>query len=129
MLGFTLLATVAILQDRFILGAVFFCLALMFKQMALYYAPAVFAFLLGKCFRTPRGWLLFIQLGLTVIVVFGIHLLPFTESWETFRQVFIRIFPVSRGLYEDKVANIWCALSVLVKLRDWYSQQQLLMLR
>ena len=31
-------------------GSILFCLALNFKQMTLYYAPAVFAYLLGKCF-------------------------------------------------------------------------------
>ena len=32
-----------------------------------------------------------------------------------------RLFPLGRGLFEDKVANFWCALDVLVKLKRQYS--------
>jgi hypothetical protein len=28
-----------------------------------------------------------------------------------------RIFPIQRGLFEDKVANFWCCLDLFVKLR------------
>ncbi|KAI8049687.1 glycosyl transferase [Syncephalis plumigaleata] len=128
MLGFSLLAVVYYARSQYLVGSVFFCLSLLFKQMALYYAPAIFAFLLGKCFYQPRGFTLFVQLGLTVVVTFAIHLLPFAGSFDTLRQVFVRVFPVARGLYEDKVANIWCAISIVVKLRDWYSKEQLAML-
>jgi alpha-1,3-glucosyltransferase len=34
------------------LGTVSFCLALNYKQMTLYYAPAFFFYLLAKCYRT-----------------------------------------------------------------------------
>lgn len=50
MLGFTLWAINCFLKKHFVLGSIFFCLSLGFKQMALYYAPAIFAFLLGRCF-------------------------------------------------------------------------------
>jgi alpha-1,3-glucosyltransferase len=30
-------------------------------------------------------------------------------------QVVVRIFPLRRGLYEDYVANWWCATSALIK--------------
>jgi alpha-1,3-glucosyltransferase len=59
MLGCTLLSVVYLARGRYLLGSVYFCLALMFKQMALYFAPAIFAFLLGKCFRIPRGQVFF----------------------------------------------------------------------
>ncbi|KAJ3108420.1 Glucosyltransferase-like protein, partial [Phlyctochytrium planicorne] len=39
-------------------------------------------------------------------------------SFEGLRQVFIRLFPLFRGIYEDKVASVWCALSVIVKLKN-----------
>ena len=35
-----------------ILGSICFSLALNFKQMALYYSPAIFPFLLGRCFQS-----------------------------------------------------------------------------
>lgn len=34
-----------------------------------------------------------------------------------FSQVISRMFPFSRGLFEDKVANFWCALNTVYKVR------------
>ncbi|GFP59514.1 probable dolichyl pyrophosphate Man9GlcNAc2 alpha-1,3-glucosyltransferase [Trichoderma asperellum] len=34
-------------------------------------------------------------------------------------QMVHRVFPFSRGLFEDKVANFWCALNTVVKLRNF----------
>ncbi|EFQ35249.1 ALG8 glycosyltransferase family ALG6 [Colletotrichum graminicola] len=34
-------------------------------------------------------------------------------------QMVHRIFPFARGLFEDKVANFWCALNVVIKLRKY----------
>lgn len=36
-------------------------------------------------------------------------------------QVIHRIFPLARGIFEDKVANFWCASNVLIKWRRWVS--------
>lgn len=33
-----------------------------------------------------------------------------------------RIFPFNRGLFEDKVANFWCALDVIFKWKTWVSR-------
>ena len=41
-------------------------------------------------------------------------------------QVLHRLFPFSRGLYEDKVANVWCTASVIVKLWRWMTLQSLM---
>lgn len=38
-----------------------------------------------------------------------------------FLQSLHRIFPFARGLFEDKVANFWCTLNVVVKLRTIFS--------
>ncbi|KAG0188112.1 hypothetical protein DFQ28_005366 [Apophysomyces sp. BC1034] len=119
MLGLSLWAINGLLTKHYILGSIFFCASLAFKQMALYYAPAVFAFLLGKCFK--HGFTLFLELGVTVIVTFGIAFAPWITSLDDLLQVVHRIFPVARGLYEDKVANVWCALNIVVKLRQLLS--------
>jgi alpha-1,3-glucosyltransferase len=34
-------------------------------------------------------------------------------------QLVHRVFPFARGLFEDKVANFWCALNVVIKLRNY----------
>jgi alpha-1,3-glucosyltransferase len=54
MLGLTLQAFNFFAEGRDLLGAVFFVASLGFKQMALYYSPAVFAYLFGKCLLL--GW-------------------------------------------------------------------------
>jgi alpha-1,3-glucosyltransferase len=146
MLGFTLWAINCFLTKHFVLGSFFFCLSLGFKQMALYYAPAIFAFLLGRCFTERNGYdstccligprlngyysiVLFIKLGVTVLATFGLMFSPWLSSMEDIQQVFIRIFPVARGLYEDKVANVWCAINVIVKLRQILTVESTVRLR
>ncbi|MCJ1311348.1 Glucosyltransferase-like protein [Agyrium rufum] len=49
MLGFVLASMSSVLAGRLLWACVFFVAALSFKQMALYYAPAMFAYLLGVC--------------------------------------------------------------------------------
>ncbi|KAJ2898822.1 putative dolichyl pyrophosphate Man9GlcNAc2 alpha-1,3-glucosyltransferase [Zalerion maritima] len=34
-------------------------------------------------------------------------------------QMVHRVFPFARGLFEDKVANVWCSLNVVVKLHNY----------
>ncbi|BGO95675.1 hypothetical protein NBRC10512_007373 [Rhodotorula toruloides] len=120
MLGLTLWAINCFQSGHDVLGAVAFMLSLGFKQMALYYAPAVFAYLLGKCFWLGgrEGVALFINLALAVTITFLALFAPFLTSLSSFLQAIHRIFPFARGLFEDKVANAWCALNVVVKLRD-----------
>lgn len=39
-----------------------------------------------------------------------------------------RIFPFARGLFEDKVANFWCASNVVFKWKVWASRSTLVKL-
>merc|ERR1712000_510893 len=43
----------------------------------------------------------------------------FEQSGLTY--VFQRLFPWSRGIYEDKVANLWCSISPVFKVKQLYS--------
>ena len=63
-----------------------------------------------------------------MISTFTIGLFPFIYH-ETISQVFFRVFPVGRGLYEDKVANFWCTFSMIVKIRSILSMASLAKLR
>eukprot|EP00302_Diacronema_sp_CCMP2436_P025069 CAMPEP_0179920790 /NCGR_PEP_ID=MMETSP0983-20121128/4723_1 /TAXON_ID=483367 /ORGANISM="non described non described, Strain CCMP 2436" /LENGTH=348 /DNA_ID=CAMNT_0021823953 /DNA_START=92 /DNA_END=1139 /DNA_ORIENTATION=- len=96
-------------------------LALNFKQMSLYYAPAFFCHMLGLCLSRPtwRGRAgTVLALGLVVVGTFVLCWLPFLAGGApAVRAVLSRLFPVQRGLYEDKVANVWCTLSVLPGLK------------
>ena len=108
-------------------GAICFCLALSFKQMNLYYAPAIFFYLLGRCFQDKSQLVSrFIGLGVTVVVTMAIFWWPFvvfgpkdTTALERAYHVFRRIIPLQRGLFEGKVSNLWCALSTKpIRIRD-----------
>eukprot|EP00934_Nitzschia_sp_Nitz4_P000668 Nitzschia sp. Nitz4//scaffold11_size288233//62572//64215//NITZ4_000746-RA/size288233-processed-gene-0.210-mRNA-1//-1//CDS//3329533990//668//frame0 len=112
-----------------VIGSVLFCGALNFKQMTLYYAPVVFAYLLGRCFSQPKQiWVRLSLLGVTVITTFVLLWAPVvlhgpaeqdTSVLDRVLHVLRRIFPFQRGLFEGKVANLWCALSTKpVKIRD-----------
>jgi alpha-1,3-glucosyltransferase len=103
------------------IGSFMFCAALSFKQMTLYYAPAVFFYLLGRCFTTRGRFLVqrFYLLGMTVVATTFALWWPFvafgpegTSHIERAAHVFRRIIPLQRGLFEGKVSNLWCVLSL-----------------
>ena len=156
MLGFVLASMSSMIANRTLWGCVFFVAALCYKQMALYFAPAIFAYLLGVSL-VPRlnmrhlGVIAVIT-ALTFLVMFSPLLigalydhqrgikpgpnfdhssLPSVFSWALdfcnpkswyyalflqLAQCIHRVFPFARGLFEDKVANFWCALNTVHKL-------------
>ena len=133
-IGLTFLAIRAILHDQDILGSILFCLSLNFKQMALYYSPVFFCCLLRKCYEKSlstspvHGLLHLCKIGVTVIVSFAVLWLPFcvyASPEETcvssLLHVLSRQFPFSRGIFEDKVANLWYVLSVIIDIRSYCS--------
>ncbi|KAM4641437.1 dolichyl pyrophosphate Man9GlcNAc2 alpha-1,3-glucosyltransferase [Discoglossus pictus] len=130
-LGFALWGVIALSYDRLVLGSVAFCFALNYKQMELYHALPFFCYLLGKCFKrriTGKGFVLLFQIGVTVIASFAICWIPFLPEVEQIFQVLRRLFPVGRGLFEDKVANVWCSLSILFKIKNLLSPDRQLQL-
>lgn len=46
-------AAAAVASGKEVLGSILFCLSLNHKQMSMYYAPAFFAHLLGRCLARP----------------------------------------------------------------------------
>ena len=157
MLGFTLASMSSMLAGRYFWSCVFFVASLGFKQMALYYAPIVFAYLLGVCFHPKINIVRFLGITVTTLVSFAVLFAPlllgayynhysqpelvttlpppdlfyFLQDIVPFElnqnsilyPVFLhlsqsvhRIFPLARGLFEDKVANLWCALHTVYKL-------------
>ncbi|XP_034827912.1 dolichyl pyrophosphate Man9GlcNAc2 alpha-1,3-glucosyltransferase [Maniola hyperantus] len=135
-LGLFLWATffvVAVENDT--LATIFFVLALNYKQMELYHALPFFVYLLRKCFASlpPRGRAShvlhrFNKLAIAVLCSFFIIWYPLVHTWDDVLQILRRLFPLQRGVFEDKVANVWCAANVLVKLRDVYSNEQMVRL-
>ncbi|XP_035509151.1 dolichyl pyrophosphate Man9GlcNAc2 alpha-1,3-glucosyltransferase [Morone saxatilis] len=120
-LGFALWGVLALGLGWDVLGSVAFCLALNYKQMELYHALPFFCYLLGKCIKLGpmgRGFFLLVRIASTVLVTFALCWLPFLSDPSQALQVVRRIFPVARGLFEDKVANTWCSLNILIKIRS-----------
>lgn len=120
-LGFALWGVLGVSCDWDLLGSLAFCLAINYKQMELYHSLPFFCFLLGKCFKKGikgKGFVLLIKLAFTVVASFTVCWLPFFTERKQSLQVLRRLFPVDRGLFEDKVSNIWCSLNVFLKIKD-----------
>ena len=117
-----------------VIGSVLFSLALNFKQMELYHAPAVFAYLLGRCFREGserrttgaiQSTIRFFSLGGAVMCTFALLWAPFAlthrdsassgANIDGVLQVLRRIFPFNRGIFEGKVCP-----SILLCLSQQY---------
>ena len=133
-LGLTLWAARFALGGRPLASSAAFSLALNFKQMSLYLAPAFFCYLLSGCMRRGESSLMrtahVAKLGLVVVGTFALCWLPFLTSPADALAVLTRVFPVERHLYEDKVANLWCTLALLpfLKLKQTLSIASLLRL-
>lgn len=137
-IGLSLMAVLSICQDYDVAGSVLFSLALNFKQMTLYYSPVFFFVLLSKVLHTGRrqglvaGMQHLARIGGSVIATFVVLWGPFclfplgdsTCASSTF-QVLRRLFPFSRGIFEDKVANVWYVVSVMVDFRQWMPPEEL----
>jgi len=155
MLGLILASMSSMVAGRPLWGCVFFVGALGFKQMALFYAPAFFTYLLGVCFFPRLNPVRFIGIALVTVLSFALLYLPFLlgiaydhykgvssadlpvppllasspipldeKAWYfpfvlQLAQSIHRIFPFARGLFEDKVANIWCAIHTFHKLSQY----------
>ncbi len=152
MLGFVLATMSRLIAGSPLWACFFFVSALGFKQMALFYAPAIFAYLLGSCLTPRIGIGRFVSIALATIASFAMlygpfilgvlyeqiqglsvadypqppqfEALPFRiDKSSIFYPVTLqlaqsihRIFPFARGVFEDKVANLWCSLHTFHKL-------------
>lgn len=156
MLGLVVAALDAIMGGRMLWACIFFVASLGFKQMALYYAPVMFSFLLGVC-TFPRVRILrLLSISLVTLVAFAmliapllvgatsaeaqsvlasapqpplLQALPFEVDKSSLlyaplvqlMQIVHRVFPFARGIFEDKVANAWCAIHTFYKLHRFES--------
>eukprot|EP01028_Stygiella_incarcerata_P006509 TRINITY_DN2663_c0_g1_i1.p1 TRINITY_DN2663_c0_g1~~TRINITY_DN2663_c0_g1_i1.p1 ORF type:complete len:518 (+),score=65.40 TRINITY_DN2663_c0_g1_i1:69-1622(+) len=134
-LGLVLWALVAWEKGYTLWGAFAFSMSLNFKQMGLYHAGPVFLFLLASAFRADdsSGFFLmkrfkwsWLRVCCRLVAIAMCGLLPFL-TWIPVdpRRVLIRLFPFDRGIYEDKVANVWCSTSVVIKWHLWFSRETL----
>lgn len=130
-LGLFIFAVICILHRQNILASIFFCFALNYKQMELYHSLPFFLYLLSTCVPKPgqssiSGVIRLTKIGITVIITFAIIWFPFLFNVDDFLQVLHRQFPVGRGVFEDKVSNIWCTLNIVFKFKARFDNYQMM---
>lgn len=127
-LGLMLFAVTAILHNSHVWASFLFTLALNYKQMELYHALPFFIYLLKVSFSEsslPKKIFKLLQIGLTTLGTFLLLWLPWLTSVDSSKQTLHRLFPFNRGVFEDKVANVWCSLNVLYKFKENLQNSQM----
>lgn len=141
MLGLFVFSVIDLLKGNLSLASVWFMSSVLFKQMALYYSPFIFFYILAKLFTPKKSFFAtlatfnfgrLILVGTTVVLTVLVALAPFvlasstySDALDTIKQILIRVFPFERGLFEDKVANFWCTTNLVVKYNNIFSNDQL----
>ena len=70
---------------------------------------------------TLNSLTLFIKIGATTATTFLLAFFPFLRPFPRAPLTLLeRIFPLQRGIFEDKVANFWCASNVVLKWKNWF---------
>ncbi|KAJ7531399.1 hypothetical protein O6H91_14G042300 [Diphasiastrum complanatum] len=119
-LGLSVAAAAAVISGQELLTCVLFSLSVNHKQMSMYYAPAFFAHLFGRCLHKKKPVFAILKLGLLVFTTFVMCWWPFLSSKEAALQVLSRVVPLHRGIYEDYVANFWCVTAILIKWKQQF---------
>ncbi|KAI1612327.1 alpha-1,3-glucosyltransferase [Exophiala viscosa] len=89
MLGFVVATLSSIFAGRLLWSCIFFVAALGFKQMALYYSPVIFAFLLGSCFSPSLRLGRLVSIGLITLLAFAVLLAPLLlgSLYDSYRKI------------------------------------------
>ncbi|KAM7354062.1 ALG6 alpha-1,3-glucosyltransferase garnysstan isoform 3-T5 [Cochliomyia hominivorax] len=127
-LGLFLFAVACVMQSQYIWSSFFFTLALNYKQMELYHALPFFVYLLKACFLekvTFRKIIRLIQLGFVTLTTFFLLWMPWISSLDSLTSTILRLFPLKRGVFEDKVANVWCTFNAVYNLKENFHNEQM----
>ena len=127
MLGSFIMAASFVLKKKFYYAIIFMAISINFKQMGVYYLIPFGIYTIAFSFKNNK-WYISIFKVLTYIVFTAICFLiiwyPFIYT-NTYQDVIKRIFPLWRGIFEDKVATFWCTFNVFKKLNN-FSENNLL---
>lgn len=126
-LGFMIFAVAAILYDKYGWASFLFTLAINYKQMELYHALPFFFYLLGV--TANKSWkdklLHLSKVSFVVLITTAAIWAPWLKTIKSTLQVVNRLFPIYRGVFEDKVASVWCIVNVPVKLKQFFSDEEM----
>ncbi|XP_026813958.1 probable dolichyl pyrophosphate Man9GlcNAc2 alpha-1,3-glucosyltransferase [Rhopalosiphum maidis] len=127
-LGLFVASVASMFTNKTILTCFLFSMALNYKQMELYHALPFFFYYIGFVYEMYKKHSFITALktlsilALSVTMAFLLIWLPFISDPKQMFQIIHRIFPLERGVFEDKVSNVWCLINVLYKLRDINNQ-------
>ena len=132
--GFFVLSVLFLYSENFILSIIFLSLCVNFKQMGLYFALPFPLYVLKKLFfenkKNNNATISFIYLiiyGIITLITNMVIYLPWLKT-QKIQDVISRIFPVHRGIFEDKVATFWCVLNMVYKLKNNFDTNNLIKL-
>ena len=132
--GLFIISLFFLYTDNYILAIIFFSFCVNFKQMGLYYAIPFPLYVIKKLFfENKNNYNIIISLIYVIIytiitlLVNIIIYLPWLKE-QKINDVFSRIFPVERGIFEDKVATFWCVLNIFYKINKKLSINNLIKL-
>ena len=133
--GFFVLSVLFLFSENYILAIIFYSFCVNFKQMGLYYAIPFPLYVIKKLFFETKNNNNNIIISIIYIIIYGIITsitniiiyLPWLKA-QKIQDVFSRIFPVHRGIYEDKVATFWCVLNIFYKLNKHFDTNSLIKL-
>ena len=128
--GFFVIALFCLYTDNYLLAIIFYSFCVNFKQMGLYYAIPFPLYVIKKLFfeKNNNKLLSLVNIfiyGITTIITNVIIYIPWIKN-KNINDVFTRIFPVHRGIFEDKVATFWCTLNIFIKLNKIFTQEKLI---
>jgi alpha-1,3-glucosyltransferase len=129
MIGLSMWAFYFIETERIGLAIVFYVLSVNFKQMSIYYGMPLLVQAIMTIYdksKREKSKLFYlttkvIQYGATTVFSFLMIWSPYIISGR-WQQVIKRIFPIKRGLWEDKVSNFWLFANLFVKIRTVASE-------
>ena len=136
MLGFFVFSLYFLLSDKYFLSILFLSFCVNFKQMGLYYAIIFPIYVIKKLFfsenlKNIKQYLISIlciifYAVITLLINFVIYY-PWIK-YNKLTDVFSRIFPFKRGIFEDKVATFWCVINIFIKLNKIFEIKNLIKL-
>ena len=136
--GFFVLALYFLYTENYIFAIIFYSFCVNFKQMGLYYALPFPLYVIKKMFLSkPKNnektnniivSIIYIGIyGIITLITNVIIYLPWLKA-KKINDVFSRIFPVRRGIFEDKVATFWCTINIVFKLNQHFKTEHLIKL-
>ena len=115
--GFFIFAVYFLYKNKFIFAIIFYSMCINFKQMGMYYAIPFPFYVIRYLSKGTfiNNFFSFLLYGIVTILSLCFIWSPWL-IYQNYQNVLQRIFPVWRGIFEDKVATFWCVLNIVFKL-------------